>query len=77
MKNKDKQIIEAILNDRHYQYLMHKRVEIYSIATPKIILKKDGTVETIWLDETNHPVLPFLNEEIEHRKQQIINFYSR
>lgn len=67
---------EAILNDKTIQSLQAKRVEIYSIAIPKVVLKGNEIVETLWLDETNHPVLSKINNLIEHRTKQILNFYE-
>jgi len=63
-------ILEAILNDKPLQQLQAKRAEIYSLATPTVILKS-GKAETVWIDETNHPLLPKINELIEHRIEQI------
>lgn len=64
-------ISEAILNDKQLQQLYAKRVEIYLMAIPRVILGKDGKTETIWIDETNHPLLPKINEMIEQRTEQI------
>lgn len=64
-------ISEAILNDKQLQQLHAKRVEIYSLATPTVILGKDGEAKTVWIDETNHPLLPKINEMIEQRTEQI------
>lgn len=64
-------ILEAILNDKQLQQLHAKRAEIYSLAIPTIILGKDGKAETVWIDETNHPLLPKINEMIEQRTEQI------
>lgn len=67
-------IQKEIIEDIELQRLNAKRVEIYSIATPKVILK-DGKAETIWIDETNHPLIKKINELIKLRTQQIINNY--
>ena len=64
-------ISEAILNDKQLQQLYVKRAEIYSLATPTVILSKDGNAETVWIDETNHPLLPKINEMIEQRTEHI------
>jgi len=64
-------ISEAILNDKQLQQLYAKKAEIYSLATPTVILGKDGKAETVWIDETNHPLLPKINEMIEQRTEQI------
>lgn len=64
-------ISEAILNDKQLQQLHAKRAEIYSLATPTVILDKDGEAKTVWVDETNHPLLPKINEMIEQRTEQI------
>ena len=64
-------ISEAILNDKQLQQLHAKRAEIYSLATPTVILGKDGEAPTVWIDETNHPLLPKINELIEQRTEQI------
>lgn len=69
-------ISEAILNDKQLQALHAERAKIYSLATPTVVLKEDGEAETIWIDETNHPNLSKINEMIEHRTEQIKNFYS-
>jgi hypothetical protein len=68
-------IHKAIIEDVELQKLHAKKVEIYSLATPTVILK-DGKAETIWIDETNHPLIGKINELIELRTQQIINAYS-
>ena len=69
-------ISEAILNDKQLQQLHAKRVEIYSLATPTVILSKDGKAETVWIDETNHPLLPKINEMIEQRTEQIKQWFQ-
>lgn len=69
-------ILEAILKDKQLQQLHAKRVEIYSLATPTFILGKDGKAETIWIDETNHPLLPKINEMIEQRTEQIKQWFQ-
>ena len=69
-------VSEAILNDKQLQQLHAKRVEIYSIVTPTVILSKDGKAETIWIDETKHPLLPKINEMIEQRTEQIIKQFK-
>ena len=69
-------ILEAILNDNMLQQINAKRVEIYSLATPIVILGKDGDAETIWIDETNHPSLPKINEIIEQRTEQIKQWFK-
>lgn len=68
-------ISEAILNDKQLQQLQAKRAEIYSLAIPTVILGKDGKSETVWIDETNHPLLPKINEMIEQRTEQIKQFF--
>jgi hypothetical protein len=69
-------ISEAILNDKQLQQLHAKRVEIYSLATPTIILGKDGKAETVWIDENNHPLLPKISEMIEQRTEQIKQWFQ-
>jgi len=69
-------ISEAILNDKQLHQLHAKRVEIYSLATPTVILGKDGKPETVWIDETNHPLLPKINEMIEQRTEQIKQWFK-
>lgn len=69
-------ISEAILNDKQLQALHAERAKIYSLATPTIILKENGETETVWIDENNHPNLSKIEELIEHRTEQIKNFYS-
>lgn len=69
-------ISEVILNDKQLQALHAERAKIYSLATPTVVLKKDGEAETIWINETNHPNLSKINEMIERRTEQIKNFYS-
>lgn len=68
-------IQKAIIEDVELQKLHAKKVEIYSMATPTVILK-DGKAETVWIDETNHPLIGKINELIELRTQQIIDAYS-
>ena len=69
-------ISEAILNDKQLQQLHAKRAEIYSLATPTVILGKDGEAKTVWIDETNHPLLPKINEMIEQRTEQIKQWFQ-
>ena len=69
-------ISEAILNDKQLQQLHAKRAEIYSLATPTVILGKDGKPETVWIDETNHPLLPKINEMIEQRTEHIKQWFQ-
>lgn len=69
-------ISEAILNDKQLQQLHAKRAEIYSLATPTVVLGKDGKGETVWIDETNHPLLPKINEMIEQRTEQIRHWFQ-
>lgn len=69
-------ITEAILNDKQLQSLYVERAKIYSLATPMVVVKENGDTETVWIDETNHPNLSKINEMIEHRTEQIKNFYS-
>ena len=69
-------ISEAILYDKQLMQLHAKRVEIYSLATPTVILGKDGKPETVWIDETNHPLLPKINEMIEQRTEQIKQWFQ-
>ena len=69
-------ISEAILNDKQLQQLHAKRAEIYSLATPTVILGKDGKAETVWIDENNHPLLPKINEMIEKRTEQIKQWFQ-
>jgi len=68
-------ILEAVLNDKQLQSLYAERVKIYSLATPTVIMKDNGEAETVWIDETNHPNLAKIDEMIEHRTEQIKNFY--
>lgn len=75
MKNNTKLIHEAILNDKIIQHLNVQKSKIYSFIILIVILN-NGKYETILQDETNH-LLFKINEQIECRKNQIINFYSR
>lgn len=69
-------ISEAILNDKQLQQLNAKKVEIYSLATPTVILGKDGKAETVWIDEINHPLLSKINEMVELRTEQIKRWFQ-
>lgn len=69
-------ISEAILNDKQLQQLHAKRVKIYSLATPTVILDKYNKAETVWIDETNHPLLSKINEMIEQRTEQIKQWFQ-
>ena len=69
-------ISEAILNDKQLKALHSKRAKIYSIATPTAIMKDNGEIENVWIDETNHPILPEINKMIDHRIEQIKSSYS-
>lgn len=68
-------ISEAILNDKQLQTLYAERAKIYSLAMLTVIIKENGEIETIWIDETNHPKLSKINEMIGHRIEQIKGFY--
>ena len=68
-------IQKAIIEDVELQKLHAKKVKIYSMATPTVTLK-DGKAKTVWIDETNHPLIGKINELIELRTQQIIDAYS-
>lgn len=76
IQNELQLMYEFILNDGYLQQLQAKRVEIYSLIVPTVILKEDGVVETVWVDETNHSILSNINILIEHRIKQIENFYA-
>ena len=69
-------ISEAIFNDKMLKLLHAKRVEIYSIATPTLVADKEGKDKTIWIDETNHPLLPKIDKLIEERQEQIKNHFN-
>lgn len=73
---KNRLISEALLNDKHLQGLYAKRAEFYALATPTVILGKDGKAKTVWIDETNNPLIFGINEMIEHRTEQIKNFFT-
>ena len=62
-KDNSRKINEAILTDPTLQRLYAKRVEIYSLAVPKVILK-DGKAEIIWIDETNSPIIKKIDKQI-------------
>jgi len=67
---------EELINDRVLQRLHVQRVEIYSKAVPMVFLKDDKLM-TVWLDETNHPLLPKIEEAIKARTEQIKQFYLK
>jgi hypothetical protein len=73
--NKNRLIYEAILNDKALQQLRAKQYEIYSLVTPMVILE-DGKEKTIWIDETNNPLLPKINEMIDERINQIEHWFT-
>jgi hypothetical protein len=72
----DHLILETILNDKQLNQLYAKRVGIYSMIMPTTVLTKDGESKMIWVDETNHPLLPTINELIENRTNQIKTFFK-
>lgn len=76
-ENKQQLIHEAVLNDIALKQLNAKRAEIYSLVVPTMVSKSDGSVETILLDKTNHPLLPKIEEMIEHRINQIKDYFNR
>ena len=67
--------MKELQDDKQLQSLYAERVKIYSLATPTVIMKENGEAETVWIDETNHPDLAKIDEMIEHRTEQIKNFY--
>lgn len=67
-------ISEAIQNDKAIQQLIVEKVKIHEISIPITIVKNGETIQ-VWSDEVNKAVLN-IDELIEHRKQQIIGFYS-
>lgn len=74
--NVDRRLItEAILNDAQLKFLNRKRAEIISLVVPMHVIDENGKVDTIWLDENNHPQLKSIDELIEFRTNQIINHY--
>jgi len=73
-KIRTKEIHEAIVNDsiiREFQNLMMK---IYSYTILKTMVIKNK--EAIWIDETNHPMIEKIREQIQVRKDQIIKAYN-
>lgn len=75
-KNKDRLISEALLNDKVMQQLNAIRNEIYSISIPVVVIDGEDA-RTNWIDDNSHPVLANINEEIDTRKRQIIDFFNR
>lgn len=69
-------ILEAILNDKQLQQLHAKKAEIYSSTTPTVTLGKDGKAKTVWIDETNNPLLSKINKMIEERMEQIKQWFQ-
>jgi hypothetical protein len=70
-------ISEAILNDKQLQALHTERVKIYSLAIPTVIINDNDEAKTIWKDETTNTNLSKIDEIVEHRVNQIINFYNK
>ena len=68
-------IYKAIIDDVELQKLHAKKVEIYLMTNPIVILK-DGKAKTVWIDETNHPLIGKINELIGLRTRQIIEAYK-
>lgn len=66
---------EAILNDKELKLLHSEIVKIYTLATPKVIMKENGEIETVCIDETNNLRLKKVNEIIEFRTNQIKSAY--
>lgn len=75
MKANSQLILEAILNDKQLQQLNAEMVKIYTLAIPMVIMK-DGKIETMWIDESNHPLLSKIDELIKHRTEQIKHFFG-
>ncbi len=74
-KDNSMEIHEALLNDKSLQQLGAVRMKLYTLCTPTVILR-DGKSETIWTDETNNPQIKKINELIESRRNQIIDWYK-
>lgn len=76
--NRDSEIWEALVTDKGLEKLYDKRREIYSIATPTVILNKSiGVAGTVWIDDKNNPILSNIEELIELRIQQIKQTYEK
>jgi hypothetical protein len=69
-------ISEAILNDKQLQSLHAERVKIHSLAPRTIVMKENGEVGTLWIDENNYPPLSKIDEMIKRRTKQIKSLYS-
>lgn len=73
---KQKLINRAIIEDDELNRLYAERVKIYTFVTPTMVLK-DGKATLIWLDETNSERLKKVDELIQLRVDQIVDFYER
>jgi hypothetical protein len=71
-----KELKRAIAEDRQLQYLTAQKVNIYSLATPTIILQ-EGKEETVWFTEQNDPSIKKINEMIDFRIYQLTEHYSK
>ena len=76
MYSDEQLILEAILSDKQLQSLHAERVKIYSLAPRTIVMKENGEVGTLWIDENNYPPLSKIDEMIKRRTKQIKSLYS-
>lgn len=73
--NTQKLISRAILKDKILLSLYAERVNIYTFITPRMIFK-DGNATLVWIDETNSERLKKVDELIQFRIDQIVDFYK-
>ena len=67
---------KAFLNDKHLNLLYKKLNDLYLKATPKAILISRGKTGIIYDDKFNELIIKF-HKEINFRKEQILNYYSK
>ena len=68
-------IREAILMDGQLRFLTTRRAEIISLAIPTLVFK-DGQSKIVWVDESNGPLLPQIDQMIEQRIEHIKNSFN-
>ena len=72
-QNNIEKVREAILSDSIIAEMISCKVKMIIHEKPKIQIKEDGEIEVVRLD---NPLLKKMDDLIEHRQQQIINFYK-
>ena len=70
-----KEIKEALINDKHLNYIYARQYKLFALSTPMAV-KKDDKVEIVWIDSENNKRVDELNELINARIEQITKSFN-